>query len=89
MEKAVQGSIGVPITGEMCRCGTKEHGLVIELNKPGWWLELKILSVFSNIDDSMILNRGVCDFLSFTTILTFIFTQILFVKTFQSHKEVL
>jgi len=39
----------------MCRCGTEEHGLVVDLAVLGLRLDSMILKVFSKINDSMIL----------------------------------
>lgn len=39
----------------MCRHGTEEHGLVMGLSMPGCLLDLMILKVASNLDDSMTL----------------------------------
>ena len=56
MEQAAQGGGWVPIPGDVqktYRCGTSGHGLegMVVL---GWWLDLMILEVFSNLNDSMI-----------------------------------
>ena len=56
MEEAAQGDGGVPIPGgvqKTCRCGTLEYGLV-SMVVLGGWLDLMILEVFSNLNDSMI-----------------------------------
>ena len=48
---------GVPILGgiqEMCGHSTKRHHLVMGLSRSGWWLDLMILKVFSNINISII-----------------------------------
>ena len=55
--QTAQGSGGVTIPGgvqKTCRCGTSGHGLagVVVI---GWQLDLMILEVFSNLNDSMIL----------------------------------
>jgi len=54
LAKAAQGGGGVTVPGgvqEMCRCGTEGHGLW------AWWcwggLDLAILEVFSNLNDSI------------------------------------
>ena len=39
----------------MCRCGTSGYGLV-GMVVLGGWLDLMILEVFSNLNDSMILE---------------------------------
>ena len=57
MEQAAQGSGGVPIPGgvqKMCRHGTLGHGLV-GVVMLGWQLDLMILEVFSNLNDSVML----------------------------------
>ena len=41
----------------MCRCGTSGHGLA-DMVVLGWWLDLMILEVFSNLNDSIILCCG-------------------------------
>ena len=51
LEQASQGGDGVTIPGgvqEMCRCGTKGHGLVHRVGM-GQQLDLVILVVFSNV----------------------------------------
>lgn len=37
----------------MCGHGTKAQGLVLGLNGSGWWLDMVILKVFSNLGDSV------------------------------------
>ena len=65
MEQAAPGGDGVTIPGgvqEVCRYGTEEHGLV-SMMRMGWWLDLMILVVFSNFNDSVILwllDRIIC-----------------------------
>jgi len=57
LEQAAQGSGGVTIPGgvqKMCRYGTSGHGLA-GMVLLGGWLDLMILEVFSNLNDSMIL----------------------------------
>ena len=54
---AAQGSGWVTIPGEVqetCRCGTLGYGLV-GMVVLGWRLDLKILEVFSNLNNSVIL----------------------------------
>ena len=61
LEQAVQCSGGVPISGgvqKMRRCGTSAHGLV-GLVVLGWRLDVMILEVFSNFNDSMILWKNI------------------------------
>ena len=58
LEQAAQGGGRVAIPGgvqKMCSYGTSAHGLsgMVAL---GWWLDLMILAVFSNLNDSMILD---------------------------------
>jgi len=51
LEQAAQGSGGVTIPGgvqKMCRYGTSGHGLA-GMVVLGWWLDLMILEVFSNL----------------------------------------
>ena len=53
-----QGSSGVTIPGgvqKTCKYGTSGHGLA-GMVVLGWWLDLMILEVFSNLNDSMILQ---------------------------------
>ena len=55
--EAAQGSGGVAIPGgvqKMCRYSTSGHGLA-GMVVLGWWLDLMILEVFSNLNNSMIL----------------------------------
>ena len=40
---------------EMCRCGTEESGLVVDLVVLGLQLNSLILKVFSNLNDSTVL----------------------------------
>jgi len=57
LEQAAQGSGGVPIPGgvqKTCRCGTSGHGLA-GMGVLGWRLDVMILEIFSNLNDSMIL----------------------------------
>jgi len=57
LDQAAQGSGGVPIPGGVkkpCGCGTSGHGLT-GMGVLGWWLNLMISEVFSNIHDSVIL----------------------------------
>jgi len=57
LEQAAQGSGGVAIPGgiqKMCRYGTSGHGLA-GMVVMGWQLDLIILEVFSNLNDSMLL----------------------------------
>lgn len=52
------GSVQVTISErgqEVCRCGTGEHRLV-GVVVMGWQLDFMIVEVFSNLNDSMILN---------------------------------
>jgi len=42
-------------TWEMCGCGTKGYGLAVGFSRSGWGLNLVILKVSSNPDDSRIL----------------------------------
>jgi len=54
LEQASQGSGGFTISEgiqEMCRCGPEQRGLVSMVA----WLDLMILVVFSNLNDSVIL----------------------------------
>lgn len=37
-------------------CGIKGHDLMMELCRPGCWLDLMILKVFPNLDGSLTLN---------------------------------
>jgi len=56
--KSGQGSGGVTIPGavqEEGTCGTEGHGFVAMVVM-GWWLDLIILEVFSNLNDSMTLS---------------------------------
>ena len=56
-EQAAQGSVGVPTPGgvqKTCRCGTSGHGLA-GMVVLGLQLDLMILEVFSNLNDSVIL----------------------------------
>jgi len=55
--QAAQGCGGVTVprsVPELWRCGTEGYGLWPVLGM-GWWLDLVILEVFSNLNDSMIL----------------------------------
>ena len=57
LDQAAQGGRGVPIPGGVqkpCRGGTLGHGLA-GVGVMGRWLDLVILEVFSNLNDSMIL----------------------------------
>jgi len=57
LEQAAQGSGGVIVPGgvqKACKYGTSGHGLV-GMVVMGQWLNLMILKVFSNRNDSMIL----------------------------------
>jgi len=56
LEQAAQGSGGVPISGGVQKTcsGTSGHGSA-DMVVLGWWLDLMILEVFSNLNDSMIL----------------------------------
>lgn len=61
MEWAACGRGAIPIPGgiyELCECGTKGSGLVIGFGRSDWWLDLVILKVFSDQDDSMIGEVG-------------------------------
>jgi len=40
---------------EMCKCGTKAHGFVVDTEVFGLWLDLMILKIFTNLNDSKIL----------------------------------
>lgn len=42
----------------MCGPGTKGHGLAVDLVVLGGWLGLIILRVFSNLNDSMIIEEA-------------------------------
>jgi len=56
LEQAAQGSGGATIPGgaqKTCRYGTSGHGL-IGMVVLGGWLDLMILEVFYNLNDSMI-----------------------------------
>jgi len=56
LAQAAQGNGGVPIPGGVqntCRCGTLGHGLA-GLAVLGWGLDLMILEVFSNLNDSVL-----------------------------------
>lgn len=49
LKQAAHWNGGVPIlesTEQMCRHGTKEQGLVVELSRLGWWLDLVVLNSF-------------------------------------------
>ena len=51
MEQASQGGGGATILEgvlKMCRCGTLGYGLV-GMVVLGWWLDLMVLEVFSNV----------------------------------------
>jgi len=64
LDHAAQGGGGVPIPGgvqKTCSCGTWGHGLAGTVVLGGW-LDLMILEVFSNCNDSVILS-GVCSLL--------------------------
>ena len=57
LQQAAQRSGGVPIPGgvqKMCRGGISGHGLA-GMVVLGWRLDLMILELFSNLNDSMIL----------------------------------
>jgi len=57
LEQAAQGSGGVTVPGDvqkMCRYGTSGHGLA-GMVVLGGWLDLMMLEVFSNLNDSRIL----------------------------------
>ena len=61
MEQAARGGIGVTIRGdaqEMYRCGTEGRGLVGMVTL-GWWLDWMTSVVFSNINDSAVLDRQI------------------------------
>lgn len=50
------GEVSIPGgTYETSESGTQGHGLVMGLCRSGWWLDLKILKIFSNPDYSAIL----------------------------------
>jgi len=56
LDQAAQGSGAVPIPGGVqnpCGCGTSGHGLAGTVVS-GWWLDLMILEVSSNLDDCLI-----------------------------------
>jgi len=58
LEQAAQGSGGITIPGgvqKMCRSGSSGHGWA-GMVVLGWRLDLMILEVFSNLNDSMILQ---------------------------------
>jgi len=57
---AAQGSSGVTITGgvqKLCRCGSEGHSIV-GMVVMGWQLDLMILEVFSNLNDSVIITNS-------------------------------
>ena len=51
---------------QRCRCGAHGHGLVVDLVALGLRLDLMILRVFSNLNDSMILILGIAHHLCTT-----------------------
>jgi len=60
LEQAAQEGGWVPIPGgvpKTCRCGTLGHGLA-GMVVMGQWLDWMILEVFSNLNDSMVLNEA-------------------------------
>jgi len=56
------GCRGVSIPGGILKSGHGTKGLVVELSRSGGWLDLRILKVFSNLDDSTIFCR--CQYLN-------------------------
>jgi len=39
----------------MCRCDAEGHGFMVVLAVLGWWLDLMISKILSNLNDSVIL----------------------------------